>query len=53
MCIRDSLELLQITDQIEGANVERMKHLIALAKLRSVTLPDLMQSLGIQPMAHG
>lgn len=42
-------ELLVLTDQIELANVERMTHLVALARLRQTTLPVLIRKLGLQP----
>ena len=41
-------ELLQLTDQIELLEVERMKHLIELARLRRVSLDELMRQLGLQ-----
>lgn len=42
-------ELLELTKQIEQHDVERLKCLSALARLRGVSLPDLMQELGIEP----
>lgn len=42
--------LLQLNDKLEAKNVERMQYLIELAQLRSVSLDDLMQQLGLQ---HG
>lgn len=41
-------KLIAISDQIEASNVERIKNLIALAKLRQVSLVVLMGQLGIQ-----
>jgi hypothetical protein len=35
-------ELLSLIDQVELANVERIKHLIALAQLRGVDLDTLL-----------
>ncbi len=40
-------ELLQLIDQMEAANVERMKLLATLADLRGISLSKLMQDLGI------
>lgn len=40
-------ELLQLTDQIEQADAERLRHLIALAQLRQVSVETLMDQLGI------
>ncbi|HSH82198.1 MAG TPA: hypothetical protein VLA19_27035 [Herpetosiphonaceae bacterium] len=42
-------ELIQITDQIEQHDGERLAALDALARLRGVTLGALMDSLGLQP----
>ncbi len=42
-------ELIQITDQIEHHDSERLAALDALARLRGVTLGSLMDALGIQP----
>lgn len=40
-------ELLSLTTQIERTNVERLKKLIELARLRGVKVEDLMNQLGI------
>lgn len=40
-------ELIQITEQIERHDVQRLRALEALADLRQVSLIDLMNSLGI------
>jgi hypothetical protein len=40
-------ELLVLTDRIELADAERMQHLIALARLRSVSVDTLLAQLGI------
>jgi hypothetical protein len=42
-------ELLNLTDSVERAEAERVAALTALAQSRGVSLPDLMQSLGIEP----
>ena len=41
-------EVLALTQQIEQHDVERLKWLSALARLRGLSLPDLMQELGIE-----
>jgi hypothetical protein len=40
-------ELLVLIDRIELADAERMQHLIALARLRGVSVDTLMEQLGI------
>ena len=45
-------ELLQLIDQIELADAERIQHLIALAQLRQVSVDALMHQLGIRPPAY-
>lgn len=44
-------ELLTLIDTIEQADADRLQHLIELAQLRRVPLPDLMHQLGIHPPA--
>lgn len=44
----EHLELISISDQIEVANVERIKNLIKLAQYRNIPLRTLMQELGIK-----
>lgn len=44
--------LLQLTEQIEQLEVRRMEHLAELARLRQMSLTDLMTSLDIQPPAN-
>ena len=41
-------ELSGLVDQIEQFDVKRLKHLIELAQLRSVTLDTVMDQLGIR-----
>lgn len=43
----DRLELIAITDEMEEANVERIKALIELAQIRKTDLEHLMTELGI------
>ena len=45
-------ELLQLIDQIELADAERMQHMVALAQLRQVSVDALMHQLGIRPPAY-
>lgn len=42
-------ELLTLTDTVEQADADRLHRLITLAQMRQVSLPDLMQQLGLQP----
>jgi hypothetical protein len=44
-------QLIEISDQLEVANVRRMKALIELANLRDQSLSTIMQELGI-PESH-
>lgn len=44
-------ELIQLTDESERLNVDRLKHLLELAQLRGVTLDDVMNQLHIRPAA--
>ncbi len=46
---QEHAELLDLTNRIELAEAERVEALVALARLRGVSLPELMQALGIQP----
>lgn len=45
-------ELMELIDQIELADAERMQHMIALAQLRQVSVDALMHQLGIRPPAY-
>ncbi len=42
-------ELIRLTDESERLNVERIKHLLELAHLRSITLDEVMEQLAIKP----
>ncbi|HEY7419923.1 MAG TPA: hypothetical protein VH593_32395 [Ktedonobacteraceae bacterium] len=42
-------ELLDLTEQSEHMQVERLAALIELAQIRNMTLDDLMDDLGIKP----
>jgi hypothetical protein len=41
-------ELQHLTDQVEGLNVERVAALVELARLRQVSIDELLAQLGIQ-----
>jgi exoribonuclease R len=45
-------ELIQITDEIEQRDAQRLAALIELAQHRQTTVPNLMAELGIRPPAH-
>jgi hypothetical protein len=45
-------ELIVLSDQIETLHAQRMGYLVELAQMRQVSLPDLMDALGIQPLNH-
>jgi hypothetical protein len=43
-------EFIGLNAQLEGKNAERIAHLAQLARLRGMTLPKVMQQLGIGPI---
>lgn len=45
-------ELLRLSDEMERLNAERLGYLVELAQLRNVSLTELMEKLGIQPLNH-
>jgi hypothetical protein len=45
-------ELIQLTEQSEKIDADRLQHLLALAALRKVSLDEVMQQLGIHPSPH-
>jgi len=47
--IEEEAKLIEISDRIEQANIQRLSTLIELAKLRNTTLRKLMLDLGIKP----
>lgn len=47
----EQAELIALSDQIEEANVRRMKAVAELARARNVAIPALVASLGLSP-AH-
>ena len=44
----EQLEFINLSDQIEFADAERLKHLILLAQLRNVTVDALMDQLELR-----
>jgi hypothetical protein len=44
--------LLQLSNQIEQIGAQRIEALATLAQLRQVSLLDLMETLGIQPVSY-
>jgi hypothetical protein len=44
--------LIQLSNQIERIGAQRLEALANLAQLRQVSLLDLMETLGIQPMSY-
>ena len=44
--------LIEMSDRLEEANARRMRALVELASLRSMTLEALMERLGLQTPAH-
>ena len=44
---QEHAELLLLLEKIENLNVTRLKHLISLARLRNITVRELMSQLGI------
>ena len=49
----EQAELIAISDRIEEANARRLECLVKLARLRQVSLEQLMEDLGIRASAHG
>ena len=45
-------ELIDLTDQIEIANAQRISYLVELAQLRKTPLDALMNELGLKPTDH-
>lgn len=45
-------ELANLIDQMELINAQRLKHLIALAELRQITLDEIMRQLEIKPFSY-
>jgi hypothetical protein len=45
-------ELLELSDRVEQLSADRLEALVKLAELRQVTLPQVMDDLGIQPPSY-
>lgn len=45
-------ELTSLVDKLESLNVERLKCLVEIAKIRQKTLPDVMRELDIRPKSY-
>jgi DNA-binding MurR/RpiR family transcriptional regulator len=45
-------ELIQLTQQVELLNVDRITHLASLAKIRQTTIPKLIEELGLRPIEY-
>jgi hypothetical protein len=45
--------LIALVEEEETLRVERVKYLIELAQLRNITLPQLMEKLGLKKNKHG
>lgn len=50
--IEELARLIKMSDRLEKTNVQRMKYLIELSRLRNVPVRDLMQQLGIPSEYH-
>jgi len=44
---KEEEELFQLVDYIEDLEAKRLKHMIALARLKSMTLEELREKMGI------
>ncbi|HEY0603342.1 MAG TPA: 50S ribosomal protein L9 [Herpetosiphonaceae bacterium] len=45
-------ELLDLTDQVEQLEAQRVEYLVELARLRNTTVTELIQELGIRPSVY-
>ena len=52
MTAKEYEELLDMTDQVENLEAERVQYLGELAKLRKISLSDLMQQLNIPAVPY-
>lgn len=46
-------QLIALTEELENLNVERIKCLVEIAKLRNSTLKEVMKDLNIKPKSYG
>jgi Rad3-related DNA helicase len=49
----EQAELIDLLEKIEKSNVNRLKYLTTLSRLRGVSVRDLMQQLGIHTSING
>ena len=45
-------QLINLTDKLEGLNVERLKCLVEIAKIRKKDLREVMEELNIKPKSY-
>jgi len=50
--VTDQQELLELTSYFENQNVQRLGYLIELAKVRNISLDELIEQLDIKPRLH-
>jgi DNA-binding phage protein len=48
LTLAEHQELIELTEQIEKQEAERVKHMAELARLRGISLTTLMEKLGIE-----
>ncbi|MBV7331349.1 hypothetical protein KFU94_24550 [Chloroflexi bacterium TSY] len=48
----EQVELIALSDQIEEANAKRIEYVAELADIRNMTLPELVQELGLKPFTY-
>ena len=53
MTPQEHRELIDLTEKIEKANTRRMQYLTELALLKNISLDQLMNDLGIEPISSG
>jgi hypothetical protein len=51
--VQEQAELIVLLEKVEKLNVSRVKYLTALARLRGVSIRELMAQLGIHTSANG
>ncbi|MFN8492312.1 MAG: hypothetical protein U0350_32225 [Caldilineaceae bacterium] len=48
----EQAELIALSNQIEEANVKRIKYVAQLAQVRKTTIPVIMKELGLKPATY-
>lgn len=48
----EQTELIGLSDRIEEANVQRIAYVAGLADIRQITLPALMEEIGLKPTTY-